>query len=109
MRELNNMTPLNREHLYNTHVVDVASVEDSQFGWCLDTVMAYRAPREDDKLDGPVVKSLHDLQADDQAIEDWLHAEGDDEEMPFSAPDPDITPEQRAIQWAVTRGGAQNL
>jgi len=103
MRELNNMNPIDRSHLFADHVGN----KDSEFGWCLDTVAAYRAPRPDDDLDKTVVKSLHELQADDE-VQDWLHAEGEDD-MPFSVPDPDQSPEQRAIQWAISRGGAQNL
>jgi hypothetical protein len=102
MRELNNMNCVDRDHLY----LEVGN-KDSTFGWCNDTVMCYRAPRPDDRLNDPVVKSLKELQ-DDEEIQDWLQQEGEDD-MPFNAPDPDQSPEQRAIQWAISRGGAQNL
>ena len=86
MRELNNMNPVDRDHLY----LEVGN-KDSEFGWCLDTVSLYRAPQPDDKLDEPTV----DI---DNEVEEWLHQE-----------EPDQSSEQRAIQWALSRGGAQNL
>ena len=110
MRELNNMNTRDRDHLYDTHIVDVKSIEDSKFGWCLDAVQGYRAPQPDDKLDNNYKDKARALiDADNEAIESWLHAEGEDDDLPFGAPDPALTPEQRAIQWAVSRGGAQNL
>ena len=87
------MNAVDRDHLYSTHVGN----KDSDFGWCNDTVMCYRAPRPDDRLDETVVKSLKELQDDDE-VQEWLHQE-----------EPIQSPEQRAIQWAISRGGAQNL
>ena len=45
----------------------------------------------------------------DNVVQEWLHQ--NDDEMPFEvvAEDENMTPEQRAIQWAINRGGAQNL
>ena len=96
MRELNNMNPIDRAHLYADHVGN----KNSEFGWGIDTVSMYRAPRPDDVLDQPVedTESFDDVEA-------WLH-----EEVPaISELDENMTPEQRAIQWAINRGGAQNL
>jgi hypothetical protein len=35
--------------------------------------------------------------------------QGDREQDSVSAEEPEMTPEQRAIQWAINNGGAQNL
>jgi hypothetical protein len=102
MRELNNMNSNDRDHLF----LQVGN-KNSDFGWSCETVMAHRAPRPDDRLDETIVKSLKELQDDDE-IQEWLQQEGEDD-MPFTAPDPNQSPEQRAIQWAISRGGAQNL
>ena len=98
MRELNNMNCVDRDHLF----LQVGNKE-SEFGWCLDTVMAYRAPREDQMKEAKnlLEKKLEfntALTDANQEVEEWLHQE-----------EPDQSPEQRAIQWAISRGGAQNL
>ena len=100
MRELNNMSPTNRDHLYLTEVGN----KDSEFGWCSDTVRGHRATSDE---------TVEETESFDEA-EAWLHEE---EPMPFSTPnredlvieEENMTPEQRAIQWAIGRGGAQNL
>ena len=100
MRELNNMSPTNRDHLYLTEVGN----KDSEFGWCSDTVRGHRATSDE---------TVEETESFDEA-QAWLHEE---EPMPFSTPnredlvveEENMTPEQRAIQWAIGRGGAQNL
>tara|TARA_R100001530_G_scaffold134537_1_gene109593 strand:- start:209 stop:1381 length:1173 start_codon:yes stop_codon:yes gene_type:complete len=101
MRMMYNMSPNNRLHLFKHHYLN----HDSKFEWRLDTVSDYHAPPSKDE---PLVERYARRQretADEDttfdAIEDWLHQEEPDRE--------DMTPEQRAIQWAVSNGGAQNL
>ena len=55
------------------------------------------------------VNEFKNVEADNEAIESWLHQEGEHDDLPFEVPDENMTPEQRAIQWAINRGGAQNL
>ena len=106
MRELNNMTPSNRTHLYLTELGN----KDSEFSWNADTIREYRAFASDDRPD-----ENQRNEDGDNVLQEWLHANDEDEDhLPFEAPavselDENMTPEQRAIQWAINRGGAQNL
>ena len=106
MRELNNMNIVDRDHLF----LEVGNKE-SEFGWSLETVTAYRAPDDVlivkptvDRVGGPIARDEESF----SEIEAWLHAEGEND-LPSDAPDSEMTVEQRAIQWAIARGGAQNL
>jgi len=116
MRQLYNMHPRTRNHLLQHHYLN----DESDFVWTLDNVINYKLPLLKRKLKREEV--LEDLQeasnetdrVSDDVIRDWLN---DDEPMPFDAPnredlvieEENMTPEQRAIQWAVNNGGAQNL
>ena len=94
MRELNSMAPTDRNHLYITEVGN----KDSEFGWSADTV---RGPRV------PIDEIVEETESFDD-VEAWLHQEEPDREE-LIIEEQDMTPEQRAIQWAINRGGAQNL
>ena len=109
MSVLHSMRDDRHRHLFKYHYLN----DDSKFAWTLDNIRTYRHQMEvDTKLDEP-------NQTSDQVVEDWLHAEnetlemvdaeGEDNDLPFTAPDENMTPEQRSIQWAIQHGGANNL
>ena len=93
------------KHLFEQHYLN----EDSEFAWSLDNIRAYRYIEPDDRLD----KSSNEGDIDtDETVRDWFESTDTDTDiLPFSDPPitEDMTPEQRAIQWAIQHGGANNL
>ena len=105
MKSLWNMQDGRFKHLFKHHYLN----DDSEFCWTLDSIRAYRQRITTDAR-------LDENQRNEDGgniVQEWLNANGQDADgLPFNAPevpDENMTPEQRAIQWAIENGGAQNL
>ena len=110
---LYNMNPNNIRHLFEHHYLN----DESEFVWTSENVTEYVVPLLKRKLDRMEASEEGENQGNiesDALIQNWLH---NDDELPFENPDigrpspedDNMTAEQRAIQWAVHNGGAQNL
>jgi hypothetical protein len=105
MRQLYNMHPRTRNHLFEHHYLN----DESDFVWTLDNVMNYRLPLLKRKLKREeVLQDLQEASNERDVVQEWLHQEEPNRED-LVIEEESITPEQRAIQWAVNNGGAQNL
>ena len=112
MRQLFTMNRSNMKHLFEHHYLN----DESTMTWTLDSIRAYRAPEPDARLDDNQLNLAGAFPTRSQTVNDetvetveaWLN---EDDDLPFDDPGPvdDMTPEQRTIQWAMQRGGANNL
>tara|TARA_Y100000034_G_scaffold9130_1_gene9833 strand:- start:178 stop:471 length:294 start_codon:yes stop_codon:yes gene_type:complete len=97
------MHPRTRNHLFEHHYLN----DESDFVWTLDNVINYKLPLLKRKLKREEI--LEDRASNERdIIEEWLHQEEPNRED-LVIEEENMTPEQRAIQWAVNNGGAQNL
>ena len=112
-RRMNTMRSLDYIHLRALYENEYLN-EESDFEWCIDNVRHYRATLAHKKA----MKELTNTSATIETIENiqWdpdelnrNQPQGDREQDSVSTEEPEMTPEQRAIQWAINNGGAQNL
>ena len=109
-RAIYNMNKKDRLSLFKIH-----HLENTDFEWCLDNIRSYRAPvSKDDKPVEEIKTPFDPLDVMSAAeIINEPPIQGDREQEPHEAgivtDNNDMTPEQRAIQWAIDNGGAQNL
>ena len=112
MNILWNMQDGRFKHLFKHHYLN----DDSEFCWTIDSIRAYRQRIESEQRPDARLDENRRNEEADTVVQDWLSdvrvpANDDpfDPQQLANEVDENVTPEQRAIQWAIENGGAQNL